>query len=102
MSEVSQPVVVVAHWHVVESQVDTVLALLPELRQLTLAEAGCAGYEVLRSLDAPATLVLIERYRDEAAIAAHRASPHYQEIVAGRIAPLLASREVEILRPQRG
>jgi quinol monooxygenase YgiN len=43
---------------------------------------------------------LIEHYRDDDALEAHLSSPHYQEIVAGRIRPLLTDRRVEILRPR--
>ena len=44
--------------------------------------------------------VLIERYRDDAALDAHVNSPHYQEIVVGRVRPLLTDRRVEVLRPR--
>lgn len=100
MSGANDAIVVVARWRLPAERIGEVLALLPELRRQTLAEPGCLGYEVLRSVEAPDTLVLMERYRDEAAIEAHRASPHYQQWVAGHIAPLLLGREVELLRPR--
>ena len=65
-----------------------------------LSEPGCLGYQVLRSLEDPAGLVLIESYRDEAALDAHLSSPHYQDLVVGRIRPLLTDRRVEFLRPR--
>ena len=96
----SEPVVVVAHWHATAASIDAVLALLPELRAQSLAEPGCLGYEAFRGLDEPTTLVLIEHYRDDDAFDAHVSSPHYQEVVIGRIRPLLADRRVELLRPR--
>lgn len=92
-------VVVVAHWQVTAESLDTVLELLPALREASLAEPGCVGYEVLRSTDDPHALVLIERYHDDAAVEAHAASEHYQQVVVERIRPLLADRRVERLSP---
>jgi quinol monooxygenase YgiN len=93
------PVVVVAHWQTTTEALDTVLASIAELRPLSLAEPGCLGYEAFRSLQDETSLVLIERYRDEAALQAHAGSPHYQEIVVGRVRPLLTDRQLEILKP---
>ena len=92
------PIVVVARWQLGTQTVDSVLALLVDLRERTLAEAGCLGYDVFRSADDPARLLLLERYRDDAAIETHRASKHYQELVVQRILPLISDRQVELLR----
>jgi quinol monooxygenase YgiN len=53
---------------------------------------------VFRNTDDPGLVLLLERYRDGAAIEAHRNSLHYQELVVRRIIPMLSSREVELLR----
>ena len=92
-------VVVVAHWRTTVDSLDTVLGHLAELRPQALAEAGCLGYEAIQSTDDPTTIVLIERYRDDAALDAHVNSAHYQELVVGRIRPLLTDRQVERFRP---
>jgi len=92
------PIVVVARWQLSAQSVEGVLDLLADLREQTLAEAGCQGYDVFRSTVSPEQLLLLERYRDDAAIAAHRASPHYQTLVVQRILPLIADRKVELLR----
>lgn len=97
----AEPVVVVAHWQTTESALDSVLALAEELRPLSLAEPGCLGYELLRPVDEPTTLVLIEHYRDRPALDAHLSSAHYQDLVVGRIRPLLTDRRVEFLRPRQ-
>ena len=42
-------------------------------------EPGCAFYVLCRG-DAPDTYVFLERYVDQAAVEAHRASSHFKEI----------------------
>jgi quinol monooxygenase YgiN len=90
-------ITVVAQWKPIDNALDALLGIIAELRPKSLAEPGCLGYEVYRSLDEPQTLLLVERYRDEAAIEAHRQSEHYQSLVVGRVLPLLAERRVELL-----
>lgn len=61
------------------------------LRQMlvpTRAEDGCLQYELNRDLDNPARLMLIERWRDEAALELHTATPHMarlRQAMQGRI-----------------
>jgi len=95
----SDPVVVVAHWQTTAESLDTVLGYLAELRPQALAEPGCLGYEAFQSADDTTTIVLIERYRNDAALDEHVNSAHYQELVVGRIRPLLTDRRVERYRP---
>lgn len=89
-------IVVVARWQTTEAALPEVLAAVAELAPRSLSESGCVGYEVLHAVDEPTAIVLIERYRDAEAVAAHRNSPHYQELVVGRIVPLLTDRRVEV------
>jgi quinol monooxygenase YgiN len=41
---------------------------------------------------------LYEIYKDDAAIVAHRETPHFKAIIEGKIVPLLEKREREIFR----
>jgi quinol monooxygenase YgiN len=91
-------ITVVARWQPTTGFLGDVLSILAELRPKSLAEPGCLGYEVYQGVDAPESLLLLERYRDEAALDAHRQSEHYQALVVGRVLPLLADRRVEFLR----
>jgi quinol monooxygenase YgiN len=93
-------VVVVAYWQTTVTSLDTVLAHIAVLQPKALAEPGCLGYEVFRSVANPASLVLIEHYRDGTALDAHLSSPHYRDLVVERIRPLLTDRRVEFLRPR--
>lgn len=94
----AEPIVVIAHWETTAESLGGVQALVAELRRLSLQEPGCLAYEVLRG-DAPNGIVLLERYRDAAALEQHRGSAHYKELLVERILPLLTSRRVQLLRP---
>lgn len=42
----------------------------------TQGEDGCLSYALAQDLMAPGLIHIVERWRDEAALAAHRAAPH--------------------------
>lgn len=90
------PIHVFATWRVKEGQLDTVLDLLTEVAQKSIAEEGNLFYKVHQSNTEPNTLILFEGYKDEAAVAEHRNSEHFQTLVIGKIVPLLESREVVV------
>src|SRR5215469_11437588 len=58
----------------------------------TRAEPGNLDYQVFRDPADPALFVLFERYADEAAFEAHKASEHFATWLAGRVLPSLADR----------
>lgn len=93
-------VVVVAHWRTTEANLAEVLRQVAAAKAPSLAEPGCHGYEILQDTADPTHVVLVEHYRDDAALDAHLDSPHYREVVLGRIRPLLTDRAVEILQPR--
>ncbi len=65
-------------------------AILRGMVASTRREPGCRRYELYRAAGAGAIIFcLIERYADQAAIQAHRETPHYKDYRA-RIAELLA------------
>jgi quinol monooxygenase YgiN len=91
-----ETVVVIARWETTVDALSEVIAHIAALQPQALAEPGCLGYDVLQSVDQPNSLILIESYRDTAALDAHRNSVHYRELVIGRILPLLSDRAVVI------
>ncbi|QNJ93215.1 antibiotic biosynthesis monooxygenase [Mycolicibacterium fluoranthenivorans] len=97
----TDPVVVVAHWQTTETELGTVLAHVAALRPQALAEPGCLGYQAFQSVDDPTHLLLVEHYRDAAALDEHLASRHYQELAVERVRPLLTDRQVELLQPRK-
>ncbi|KAB1929879.1 antibiotic biosynthesis monooxygenase [Micromonospora sp. ALFpr18c] len=49
------------------------------LTRATRAEAGCLWFDWSRSVDDPNEYILIESYRDEAAMQAHLQSDHFRQ-----------------------
>jgi quinol monooxygenase YgiN len=96
--DASTTITVVARWRVKQGHLDDVLAHVAELRTASLEEPGCLEYAVFRPVASADELLLVERYRDAAAVDAHRQSPHYGALVVERILPLLADRHVELLQ----
>lgn len=54
---------------------DALLPAAAELVTATRAQDGCLSYELLASTDAPDTYVVLEQWRDRAALDAHMAAP---------------------------
>jgi autoinducer 2-degrading protein len=94
-----QPIHVFARWQAKEGQVDQVLHLLIELSQKSREEEGNLFYQVHQSITDPNILMLFEGYKDEAALAAHRSSDHFQALVVGKALALLVSREAIVSTP---
>ncbi|MCK7612094.1 putative quinol monooxygenase [Roseibium sediminicola] len=64
----------------------------------TQKEDGCLSYDLHANINAPETLVFVERWRDREALEAHFKSPHISVLkeVAG---PLIVEQSVEIISP---
>jgi quinol monooxygenase YgiN len=70
------------------------------LRALTLAsrqEPGCVSYVPHFVEGDPDTVMIYEQYRDEAALEAHRASPHFKQYAIGGLYQLMKERASENL-----
>ena len=72
-----------------------VLPLVQQLVDAARAEPGNLAFDAFRSLRHPESYVLLERYASRDALAAHRASPHFQQIVIEQLVPLLADRTID-------
>ncbi|MEU8720771.1 putative quinol monooxygenase [Streptomyces antimycoticus] len=86
--------VVVARYRTKEGAENTVLPLLDAMAAASRQEPGNLAYRVHQGTEDPRALVLYEEYVSEAAFTAHCATPHFQEIVLGKVVPLLESRDV--------
>jgi quinol monooxygenase YgiN len=86
---------VIARYTISAGKEDEVLALLPKLAEASRAEPGNLAFVVYRRLDDDRQVVLLERYTSREAFAAHRETPHFQDLVLDRIAPRLDSRVIE-------
>ena len=72
------------------------LDLLGKLATASRGEPGCRMYLVHRSTTDPRRVFLYEQYDDQAALDAHRATPHFSEYGTGGIFPMLESRSPEL------
>lgn len=88
------PIHVFATWKVKEGEIETVLNLLKTVHDESVKENGNLFYKIHQSNSDVNTLILFEGYTDEAAVADHRNSAYFQDIVLGKIVPLLENREI--------
>jgi len=72
---------------------------LRALIQATQSEPGCRTYEIHRGKDNPRAFLIYEQYDDEAAVAAHRASPHFERFGTNGIQPLAEQRVATLYVP---
>ncbi|MCX4723155.1 putative quinol monooxygenase [Streptomyces sp. NBC_01306] len=86
--------VVVARYRTRPGEEATVLSLLDTMAAASREEPGNLSYRVHQGTEDPRAIVLYEEYATEADFTAHCATPHFQEIVLGRVVPLLESRDV--------
>ena len=76
---------------------DDIERILRELTRLSRHEPGCVTY-VPHFIDGDANTVLIyEQYKDEAAVEAHRATPHFAQFAIGGLYQKMLDRSVETL-----
>jgi quinol monooxygenase YgiN len=72
----SKAVTVVVRVNARADRLSETAALLRELAQQSRKEAGCRSYRVLQETARPAEFLLLEEWSDEAALQAHRQTPH--------------------------
>jgi len=93
--ETTNIIAVTASWHVQPGQEETVRRLLLQAAAAVREhEPGNLLYLAHQDAADPAHFLVYEQYADQAALEAHRDSAHYQEVVVGKIVPLLAERQV--------
>ncbi len=87
-------VLLVARYYVKPGNMDAVIAALNTMAPLVAAhEPDCSLYIASRAQEDENLLLLTERYTDMDAIAFHRETPHFKEIIEGIVVPLLEKRE---------
>jgi quinol monooxygenase YgiN len=74
-----------------------VAEILMALARASRQEPGCVTY-IPHTVDGDAdTVVIHEQYRDQQAVDAHRATPHFQQYAVGGLYQLMLDRQVENL-----
>ena len=81
--------IVHVHVHVKPESVAAFEAATRVNARLSLLEPGVLQFEVLQQSDDPARFLLVEVYRDGAAAAAHKETPHYP-VWRDTVAPMMA------------
>jgi quinol monooxygenase YgiN len=76
---------------------DSVAECLRALTAASRKEPGCVSYVPHFVEDDANTVVIYEQYRDQAAVEAHRASPHFAELAVGCLYQKMKERIVENL-----
>jgi quinol monooxygenase YgiN len=73
---------------------DTFELELKRLVEASVKEEGCLQYELYQYENERCCYVIIEEWRDEAALKYHQETPHYKNF--GRVAPVLLSKPAEV------
>jgi len=76
---------------------EEISTILRELTDASRAEPGCISYIPHRVESDPDTIVIYEQYQDQAALDAHRHSPHFALYAVGGLYQRMLVRSVEML-----
>ena len=80
-----------------EGKVEEAIDMLKALMVHVADEEGTLGYTLNRSNKDPNTLVMMERYKDKAALDFHSSTPHFKEF-SSRLPAILAGKpEISVL-----
>ncbi len=80
-----------------ENKVDEAITMFKELIQKVAEEEGTLSYTLNRSKKEPNTLVVMERYKDKAALNAHSASPHFNAFMTRLFKILDGNPEITVM-----
>lgn len=70
--------------------------LIRHLHEHSRKEPGCVQYVGHQSKEDPRRFLFYEVYKDEAALQAHRDSPHFRQYVIGGLDEIMESRSREL------
>lgn len=93
------PFALIARYHVSPGNADLVEQTLRRMSERVKAdEPNCLVYNANIDTENDHLFCLYEVYSDEAAVGAHRETPHFKELIEGIIVPVLDKRERELYR----
>jgi quinol monooxygenase YgiN len=84
-------ITVIAKLPVQEGKAEETIAAFKGFMKKVATEEGTLLYSMNRKASDPNTLVIVERYKDKQALAAHSAAPHFKELSA-KLATVLAGK----------
>ena len=70
--------------------------LIRKLHEHSRKEPGCVQYAGHQSMEDPRRFMFYEVYKDQAALDAHRNSPHFKQYVNGGLDTIMESRSREL------
>ena len=76
---------------------DRVTEILRNLALASRKEPGCVSYVPHHVDGDPETVLIYEQYRDQEAVDAHRATPHFEQYAVGGLYQLMKERATETL-----
>src|SRR5947199_9600131 len=94
-------VVLAVTWTAKTGRETEVAALLAKLTEQSRKEPGCAMYQVHRHKTEPRRFFIYEQYKDDSALEANRAAPHFLQYVKKQL-PKVADRVESHLYEQLG
>lgn len=86
-------------YHIQQGHAEEAAALLRQMVEPTRAEPGNLLYLVHRSPTEPEKFFFYEQYTDQAALDAHRVSPHFQQFMVNGVFKFIVSREPVVYEP---
>ena len=89
---------VIARLPVQEGKVDDAIAVLRELMAHVAREEGTLLYTMNQARADPNTIVMIERYKDKAALTAHSSSAHFKALFPKIQALLAGPAEISVFQ----
>jgi quinol monooxygenase YgiN len=92
-------VVVTATFTVKDDRMDDALAAITETIEATHDEPGCQSYALHRDVNAPNTLVLVERWTSQVALDAHLQQPYVAKLGAAAAELLAAPPVIHFCEP---
>lgn len=92
-------VVLIVHMTVKSDTEEECRRLCREMVEETRKEPGCLQYVAHQSAENPLNFSFYEQYADEAALEAHRESPHFAWYITGGIDALVSTRTRELFVP---
>ncbi len=88
---------VIAKLPIREDKIDEAIAAFKELMTKVAGEEGTLHYTLNRSKANPNTLVVIERYKDKAALEAHSSSSYFKAFFAASAAFIGGKPEITVM-----
>ena len=88
---------VIAKIPVKEGKFEEAVQAFKELMVQVAQEKGAVMYTLNRAQSGPNTLVIMERYKDKAALDAHSATPHFKALLAKGAAFMAGKPEITVM-----